>query len=490
MSDAMDALVQSSTPTAWLPSTSTGIIGTSFGGMNIDPESQQALLQFSRLRLRLDNGSEVPATSLDLSTLRSYCDSHAAVAGFAKFLLQVVHASRSGPNYYNTGSRLEFMGTESGINIEISQAQLILTLIFLVVGILGIFGNLLTVIVICKSPSLHTHTNYLLANLALSDMLLILVGVPFDLFYLWRRKNAPAFDGFCELTSISISWFTFNSILAIVALTAERLVAIRYPFSLRSWFHRRTVIAVIVGGWIISLFPSLYIGLQFKPVMKDFCGNNHKMENGWGSCDFVGWNAIQFDYTFELMLLLTFILPVLFIVHCYILILHTLNEASSCTHLTHVPLTNRRSSTSSATFEENNNCMLTRQAQSRSSGQLKSQKAHKTVLKMLVIISVVFFICYLPYHLERLIVKYTRQECHKSTICRLLYPITGLLQYISATFNPLIYILMSRRFRLEIKRLMTRKLSLGRIPPEQRRLSLKPNLHDNNNLYHCNLNHH
>lgn len=80
---------------------------------------------------------------------------------------------------------------------------MIFTAIFVVVGVIGFIGNLLTVVVIRRTPSLRTQTNYFLASLAVSDLLLILVGVPFDLFYLWRKHKVPAFSGYCELTSKS-----------------------------------------------------------------------------------------------------------------------------------------------------------------------------------------------------------------------------------------------------------------------------------------------
>lgn len=80
--------------------------------------------------------------------------------------------------------------------------RLIFTIIFLIVGLVGFLGNLCTIAVIIRTPSLHSQTNYLLANLAFSDLLLICSGVPFDLFYLWRTADAPAFLGYCELTSV------------------------------------------------------------------------------------------------------------------------------------------------------------------------------------------------------------------------------------------------------------------------------------------------
>lgn len=79
--------------------------------------------------------------------------------------------------------------------------RLIFTVIFFIVGLVGFFGNLCTIAVIIRTPTLHSQTNYFLANLALSDLLLICVGVPFDVFYLWQTIGAPAFFGYCEITS-------------------------------------------------------------------------------------------------------------------------------------------------------------------------------------------------------------------------------------------------------------------------------------------------
>uniref|UniRef100_A0A183BJG6 G_PROTEIN_RECEP_F1_2 domain-containing protein n=1 Tax=Globodera pallida TaxID=36090 RepID=A0A183BJG6_GLOPA len=372
-------------------------------------------------------------------------------------------------------------------------SRLLLTCIFSAVGLFGFMGNLLTVLVIFRTPSLHSHTNYFLASLAVSDLLLIFVGVSFDIFSLWRRhfNGWTAFSGFCEATSMHSSQLVhFCSILTIVGLTGERLVAICYPFSLRPYFYHSSMIWLVGVLWVISFFPSLYIGLQFKTVVRDFCGRTHS--NIFGNCDFVGWNSQngQDHYTFEAQLLITFVFPVIFIFYCYVKILQTLNEATFNSHHLNAAQTKHSDGRANKwqrldhqqqqvlvverprpqesippslaenwaerrfgggpTRSKNASSLTPRRKLTRNSsgrGSIRSQQAHKTVLKMLVTITILFFICYLPYHLERLFVKYAQEYCAR--VCVLLYPITGLLQYISATLNPIIYNVMSRRFRRE-----------------------------------------
>ncbi|VDK49686.1 unnamed protein product [Anisakis simplex] len=334
----------------------------------------------------------------------------------------------------------------------------LLTFIFSTVFIIGLLGNLLTMAVIYCTPALHSHTNYFLSNLACSDFFLIIFGIPFDLISLWRNAKPPKLPAYCEIMSTSISLFTYSSVLTIVALTAERFVAICYPFNMKILFNKRKVISVIYLSWIIAFIPSLYIGLQFKPVTPDFCGYNRELGDGIGKCDFVASEVIPFQFPFEVNMLLTFVIPVAFILYCYVRILSTLKELSHCTTV-HIPI----ATTYSESIRRDNTLSL--HAHIRDSSLLASHQAQKVVIKMLahirfcgcqkdqfpVTVTAIFFLCYLPYHIDRLIVHYTREKCDKSSVCLMLYPVTGLLQYFSAAMNPILYNLMSTRFRNAFK---------------------------------------
>ncbi|CEF69787.1 Neuropeptides capa receptor [Strongyloides ratti] len=446
-------------------------------------------------------GHNVSAYSLGIEELEKYCYDE-KVANFAHLLKIAANTLGSSQNCIEN------------VDQELSKStifyiQITLSFIFLAVCIIGSIGNLLTVLVINKTKSLHNQTNYFLASLACSDFLLILVGVPFDLISIWHPRRHLNISYYCEITSTSISLFTFASILVIVSLTVERFLAICYPFSLRSIFDKRMALNVIYGTWIIALIPSIYIGMQFKIVSKDFCGFNREIEfftdynvqrlenetnttlhddgiskyreNIFGTCDFVrNDNSIINKYTFEIMLVVTFVIPVLFIVYCYVRILQTLSNISSY----HVPISAKTSIISNGNFNESNgpkfnqsnqvvsnknldqipinngrkNIMTQKDSTVTVSTQLltihsgtdrilSNQRAQKVVMKMLITVTAVFFLCYLPYHIERLIVIHGKDFCDNSIWCRLLYPITGLLQYVSAMLNPFIYNLMSVRFR-------------------------------------------
>lgn len=62
------------------------------------------------------------------------------------------------------------------------------------VFLFAFFGNILVVTVVCKNPVMHNVTNYFLANLAISDILVAIVCIPITLL-------ANLFKGtYCFLT--------------------------------------------------------------------------------------------------------------------------------------------------------------------------------------------------------------------------------------------------------------------------------------------------
>jgi cytoskeletal protein RodZ len=53
---------------------------------------------------------------------------------------------------------------------------IILTIIYVIIFVLGVLGNVVTCIVIAKNKSMHTAVNYYLFSLAVSDLLLLITG--------------------------------------------------------------------------------------------------------------------------------------------------------------------------------------------------------------------------------------------------------------------------------------------------------------------------
>lgn len=75
---------------------------------------------------------------------------------------------------------------------------------------------------------------------------------------------------------------------------------------------------------------------------------------------------------------------------------------------------------------------------------------------ILVAVVVAFFICWAPFHVQRLIAIYgTNSEDHFTSYSRwieslylLMTYVSGVLYYVSTTINPILYNIMSNKFRV------------------------------------------
>lgn len=60
-----------------------------------------------------------------------------------------------------------------------------ITIIYILTFFSGVIGNVSTCIVIARNKSMHTATNYYLFSLAISDLLLLVCGLPPEIYYIW-----------------------------------------------------------------------------------------------------------------------------------------------------------------------------------------------------------------------------------------------------------------------------------------------------------------
>lgn len=95
-------------------------------------------------------------------------------------------------NLENTTNLLEtFYKDENGLDIVLEQLRdplyivIPITIIYLIILFTGVIGNVSTCIVITKNKSMHTATNYYLFSLAISDLLLLISGLPPEMYKLW-----------------------------------------------------------------------------------------------------------------------------------------------------------------------------------------------------------------------------------------------------------------------------------------------------------------
>jgi neuromedin U receptor 1 len=62
-----------------------------------------------------------------------------------------------------------------------------MTIMYSVIFVTGVIGNSITCMVIAKHKYMHTATNYYLFSLAMSDLILLVSGLPQEMWSIWSR---------------------------------------------------------------------------------------------------------------------------------------------------------------------------------------------------------------------------------------------------------------------------------------------------------------
>jgi hypothetical protein len=136
-------------------------------------------------------------------------------------------------------------------------------IIYSLIFLIGLVGNIMTIIIIKFNTHLRTPTNSYLLNLAVSDLMMLMCNLPLEMLEIYHREW-PLSIIFCKLRNICAEFFTCSSILTILAFTCERYFAIVHPVHFHRLSHFRRSQNIIFIIWLISLGCSLPLGFSYK----------------------------------------------------------------------------------------------------------------------------------------------------------------------------------------------------------------------------------
>uniref|UniRef100_A0A3B5AFR5 G-protein coupled receptors family 1 profile domain-containing protein n=1 Tax=Stegastes partitus TaxID=144197 RepID=A0A3B5AFR5_9TELE len=282
---------------------------------------------------------------------------------------------------------------------------LCVTVIYIPLMLFGLLGNILTILVVWLRPHMRSSTYLYLSSMAVSDMLILLL-MPLDLYKLWRPRPWTLGDLFCKLTMFLSECCTFCTILHITFLSLERYLAVCWPITAKTVVTRRRTRAVIGCLWLgaaVSAAPVLImVGVE------DVCRCTH--------------HAVASGLLSTMMILsnLYFLVPLCIMGLVYSLIGRTLWLR---------PKSSRR------------------------------DQSHRNTVKMLGMIILAFIVCWLPFHVGRTIFSLSMDTGIDTRSHNLdlgietrendsyFNLVSSVLFYLSAAVNPLLYNLMSARYR-------------------------------------------
>lgn len=209
---------------------------------------------------------------------------------------------------------------EQWLNIDV-----LLTAVYLAIFIVGVIGNVCNCLVIADSKNryMKTATNYYLFSLSVSDLLLLIFGLPHDLINLWH----PSPYLFNQFVCISRGWIseasTYASVLVIVTFTVERYLAICHPLRAHTFSRLSRAIKIIILIWLVASTCALVVVMQYGLITVTERRANGQ-ETSTTQCTTVQRNEI----IFELSVLIFFIIPMTVISILYIKLGYHLRQKS------------------------------------------------------------------------------------------------------------------------------------------------------------------
>ncbi|XP_076340476.1 pyrokinin-1 receptor-like isoform X3 [Tachypleus tridentatus] len=233
-----------------------------------------------------------------------------------------------------------------------------MTLIYTVILVTGVVGNICTCVVIARNKYMHTATNYYLFSLAVSDLLLLILGLPQEMYHLWQRYPYIFGEFFCIFRGLTSESSTNASILTITAFTVERYLAICHPLRAHTMSKLSRAVMAIIIIWLVSAMCAVPLAIQFG-IVHVFCTLKSPL-----------------SHAFEISTFLFFILPMTLITVLYVLIGIKLRRSTGLDHTLRRPTGLDRSETTSNTL--NGAKSLTRQSVKGS-----NQSSRRAVVKML-----------------------------------------------------------------------------------------------------------
>ncbi|XP_030299137.1 growth hormone secretagogue receptor a [Sparus aurata] len=297
------------------------------------------------------------------------------------------------------------------------------TLLFLV----GVAGNVMTILVVSKYRDMRTTTNLYLCSMAVSDLLIFLC-MPLDLYRMWRYRPWRFGDALCKLFQFVSESCTYSTILSITALSVERYLAICFPLRAKALVTKRRVRALILLLWTVSLLSAgpvfVMVGVERDSMWQ---GNLSWVVNGTGffpeegdtrECKMTHY-AVESGLMGAMVWLSSvfFFMPVFCLTVLYSLIGRRLWQRHRETNI--------------------------------NSRVAHREKSNRQTIKMLVVVVLAFVLCWLPFHVGRYL--QFRSLDAPSPLLSLLSEYCSLVSvvlfYLSAAINPILYNIMSWKYR-------------------------------------------
>jgi allatostatin C receptor len=175
---------------------------------------------------------------------------------FHQYMVNYFYPYHNESSPYNDS--LEYLSCPS---IQYPLKNVVAIVLYLVVCVVGLFGNSLVIYVVLRFSKMQTVTNRYILNLAIADEC-FLIGIPFLLTTMYL--NEWIFGPFlCKLYMVSTSITQFTSSIFLLIMSADRFIAVCHPISsprFRTPLVSKIVSLIAWGTSALIMLPIMFYG--------------------------------------------------------------------------------------------------------------------------------------------------------------------------------------------------------------------------------------
>ena len=319
----------------------------------------------------------------------------------------------------STGNGSAASGADDYMNSVLLRAALIVT--YSVIFLLGIAGNTLVVYVVARNSTMQTITNVFIANLAVSDIMMCLLAVPFTpisgLLHAW-----PFGKALCHLVPMTLGVSVYVSTLTSTAIAVDRYCVIVHPFLHR--MHISACLVLICIIWMLAVSISMPLALYQHLVWN--------VDGGFYSCE-ENWPGLASRKLFTVIsIVLQYVIPCIVIIYCYSRVSVALRRRERGA----IGSSSRRSTTENGHSDQRNRMKLRRKRRTN---------------RMLIAMVAIFAVCWLPLNVILLSLEYD-ESLGESPYFLLVFFAAHVVAMSSTVYNPFLYAWMNDNFRKEFRR--------------------------------------
>ena len=290
--------------------------------------------------------------------------------------------------------------------------KIILLVAYGILITISVFGNTLVCHVVLRNGRMHTVTNFFITNLAISDLLLTLINVPFNI-----ARNLldewPFGSVMCHLLNFSLMVSVYVSTFTLMGIALDRHQVLLYPLNPRM---SKPIGLVVLGFiWSVAICLSLPFGIYNKVQTVDFVLKKARRCTSAFPSPSEKWE----QYLTGVTLILQYVIPLSVIAFTYGRIVRKLWVRSHVGAVTH-------------------------------NQQMSQQKAKRKSIKMLIVVVVVFALCWMPLNVYQILADFhpNVEVFHYNSTA---FFICHWIAISSTCYNPFVYCWLNETFRSEVK---------------------------------------